>query len=102
MLSQILALNLSHNQLTGHIPVNLSKLKNMESLDLSFNSLTGEVPPELIKLNSLAVLNVSYNNLSGRLPEMKAQFSTFTKESYEGNPFSVVHHWRKIAPLNQR
>ncbi|KAJ0794606.1 putative non-specific serine/threonine protein kinase [Helianthus annuus] len=89
--------------LTGHIPVNLSNLKNMESLDLSFNSLTGEVPPELIKLNSLAVLNVSYNNLSGRLPEMKAQFSTFTKESYEGNPLlSVVHHWRKIAPLNQR
>ncbi|KAD4585383.1 hypothetical protein E3N88_22984 [Mikania micrantha] len=57
-----------------------------ESLDLSFKGLTCNVPSELIKLNSLEVFNVSFNNLSGRLPEIKAQFGTFTKESYEGNP----------------
>ncbi|KAI3802646.1 hypothetical protein L1987_30786 [Smallanthus sonchifolius] len=86
MLTQILALNLSHNRLTGHIPVTISNLKNIESLDLSSNGLTGEVPFELIQLNYLAVFNVSYNNLSGKLPELKSQFATFTKESYEGNP----------------
>ncbi|KAL8252230.1 hypothetical protein R6Q59_035923 [Mikania micrantha] len=86
LLAQIHALNLSHNMLIGPIPVKFSNLANIESLDLSFNSLTGKVPSELIKLNSLAVFNVSFNNLSGRLPERKAQFITFSKESYEGNP----------------
>ncbi|KAJ9561327.1 hypothetical protein OSB04_006487 [Centaurea solstitialis] len=85
LLNQVHALNLSHNQLYGPIPVNFSNLANIESLDLSSNHLSGEVPPELIKLNSLAVFNVSHNNLSGRLPEMRAQFATFSKESYEGN-----------------
>ncbi|XP_022031773.2 receptor-like protein 13 [Helianthus annuus] len=86
LLSKIHVLNLSHNQLTGSIPVNFSNLASIESLDLSFNNLTGEVPSEFTKLNSLAVFNVSFNNLSGRLPEMKGQFGTFGKESYEGNP----------------
>ncbi|KAF5808155.1 putative non-specific serine/threonine protein kinase [Helianthus annuus] len=85
LLTQIRVLNLSHNVLTGPIPVKLSNLTNIESLDLSSNHLTGKVPPELTKLNSLSSFNISFNNLSGKLPEMTAQFSTFTKESYEGN-----------------
>ncbi|KAJ9561329.1 hypothetical protein OSB04_006489 [Centaurea solstitialis] len=87
LLTQIHALNLSHNQLYGPIPVNFSNLANIESLDLSSNHLSGEVPSGLIQLHYLSTFNVSYNNLSGKLPDMmKAQFSTFTKESYEGNP----------------
>ncbi|KAJ9561328.1 hypothetical protein OSB04_006488 [Centaurea solstitialis] len=86
LLNQIHSLNLSHNQLTGTIPKEFSNLENIESLDLSYNGLSGKVPSELIKLNSLAIFNVSYNNLSGRLPDMKPQFSTFTNDSYEGNP----------------
>ncbi|KAD6455187.1 hypothetical protein E3N88_09893 [Mikania micrantha] len=86
MLTHILALNLSHNKLSGPIPVSFSNLSQIESLDLSSNSLSGKVPSELIQLTKLAVFDVSYNNLSGRLPERKAQFGTFVKESYEGNP----------------
>ncbi|KAI7728649.1 hypothetical protein M8C21_007269 [Ambrosia artemisiifolia] len=86
ILTHILNLNLSHNKLTGPIPVSLSNLTEIESLDLSFNGLTGKVPSELIQLKYLAVFNVSYNNLSGKLPEWKAQFATFTEDSYEGNP----------------
>ncbi|XP_024972096.1 receptor-like protein 15 [Cynara cardunculus var. scolymus] len=86
LLTQIHSLNLSHNQLTGTIPMQFSNLENIESLDLSYNGLSGKVPSELSKLHYLAYFNVSYNNLSGRLPDMKAQFSTFTNESYEGNP----------------
>ncbi|KAD6454663.1 hypothetical protein E3N88_09369 [Mikania micrantha] len=86
MLTHILALNLSHNKLSGPIPVSFSNLSQIESLDLSSNSLSGKVPSELIQLTKLEVFDVSYNNLSGRLPERKAQFGTFGKESYEGNP----------------
>ncbi|KAL8239797.1 hypothetical protein R6Q59_016364 [Mikania micrantha] len=86
MLTHILALNLSHNKLSGPIPISFSDLSQIESLDLSSNSLSGKVPSELIQLTKLEVFNVSYNNLSGRLPEQKAQFGTFSKESYEGNP----------------
>ncbi|KAI3684314.1 hypothetical protein L6452_33536 [Arctium lappa] len=86
LLNRIYSLNLSHNQLSGPIPMQFSNLDKIESLDLSSNRLSDEVPLQLIKLTSLAVFNVSYNNLSGRLPEMKAQFGTFTKASYEGNP----------------
>ncbi|KAA8525146.1 hypothetical protein F0562_006990 [Nyssa sinensis] len=85
-LSDIHALNLSHNNLTGTIPVTLSKLKQVESLDLSYNNLNGRIPTQLIELNALAVFSVAHNNLSGALPERKSQFGTFEETSYEGNP----------------
>ncbi|KAM4113360.1 hypothetical protein ACJW30_05G215100 [Castanea mollissima] len=86
-LQGIHALNLSHNQLIGSIPKSFSDLTNVESLDLSHNRLSGEIPPQLIELTFLEVFSVAYNNLSGRTPDMKAQFGTFDASSYDGNPF---------------
>ncbi|KAM3747363.1 hypothetical protein ACB098_05G029300 [Castanea mollissima] len=86
-LSSLHGLNLSHNQLTGPIPKSISNLTQLESLDLSHNNLSGEIPSTLIDMNSLAIFNVSHNNLSGKLPDFKAQFGTFGKSCYEGNPF---------------
>ncbi|KAG7586988.1 Leucine-rich repeat [Arabidopsis thaliana x Arabidopsis arenosa] len=84
-LLQLLSLNLSHNNLSGVIPESFSRLENVESLDLSFNRLQGRIPPQLTDLSSLAVFNVSYNNLSGVIPQGK-QFNTFDTRSYFGNP----------------
>ncbi|KAG6646959.1 hypothetical protein CIPAW_07G045100, partial [Carya illinoinensis] len=86
-LSSIISLNLSHNQLIGSIPETFSSLASIESLDLSHNSLSGEIPSTLVDLNFMEIFNVSYNNLSGKVPDMKYQFGTFDKSSYEGNPF---------------
>ncbi|KAF5464161.1 hypothetical protein F2P56_014257 [Juglans regia] len=86
-ISSLHALNLSYNQLTGTIPESFSKLTPLESLDLSHNSLSGEIPSALIDLTFLEVFNVAHNNLSGKVPDMKAQFGTFEKSSYEGNLF---------------
>ncbi|KAG6729830.1 hypothetical protein I3842_01G050800 [Carya illinoinensis] len=86
-ISSIIALNLSYNQLDGTIPKTFSNLAHLESLDLSHNNLSGEIPSSLINLNFLEVFNVAYNNLSGKVPDMKAQFGTFGKSSYKGNLF---------------
>ncbi|TYG78147.1 hypothetical protein ES288_D02G034700v1 [Gossypium darwinii] len=86
-LSEIHSLNLSHNKLTGVIPSSFAKLHQIESLDLSYNNLSGEIPNQLVELNSLEVFSVAYNNLSGSIPEPKAQFGTFIENSYEGNTF---------------
>ncbi|KAM3686275.1 hypothetical protein ACJW31_11G186100 [Castanea mollissima] len=79
-------MNLSHNNLTGQIPITFSNLKQMESLDLSYNNLNGKIPPQLTELTSLEVFSVAHNNLSGPLPDRKFQFGTFDENSYEGNP----------------
>ncbi|TYH82243.1 hypothetical protein ES332_D02G045900v1 [Gossypium tomentosum] len=86
-LSEIHSLNLPHNKLTGVIPSSFSKLQHIESLDLSYNNLSGEIPNQLVELNSLDVFSVAYNNLSGSIPEPKSQFGSFIENSYEGNPF---------------
>ncbi|TVT99783.1 hypothetical protein EJB05_54824, partial [Eragrostis curvula] len=61
-------LNISHNQLSGKIPEKIGLLRLLESLDLSWNELSGEIPPSLSDITMLSKLNLSYNNLSGRIP----------------------------------
>ncbi|XP_023640243.1 brassinosteroid LRR receptor kinase isoform X1 [Capsella rubella] len=84
-LMKLQVLNLSHNFLSSSIPSSFSKLKDIESLDLSYNMLHGSIPQQLTSLNFLAVLDVSYNNLSGIIPQGR-HFDTFDEKNYLGNP----------------
>ncbi|GLT33099.1 hypothetical protein SLA2020_077130 [Shorea laevis] len=79
-------LNLSMNHFTGKIPGQIGDLKRLETLDLSRNKLSGPIPASMSSLTFLNHLNLSYNNLSGQIPTTN-QFQTFNDPSiYEGNP----------------
>ncbi|XP_039130829.1 receptor-like protein EIX2 [Dioscorea cayenensis subsp. rotundata] len=73
-------LNLSGNHLTGEITDNIGSMNQLEFLDLSRNELLGAIPATLSKLNFLEILNLSYNHLSGEIPT-GGQFNTFVDPS---------------------
>ena len=67
---RVTELDLSHNNLTGHIvPWELGSLINLTALALSHNNLTGPVPWELGHLTNLVYLDINNNKLMGRIPQ---------------------------------
>ncbi|CAI9290222.1 unnamed protein product [Lactuca saligna] len=83
-LHELLALNLSKNALIGEIPQQLGEMKNLLALDLSRNSLSGGIPSSMSQMTSLCYLDVSYNKLSGRIPS-STQLQSFEPSRYDGN-----------------
>ena len=61
-------LNLSSNQLTGEIPLEIGRLDRLTSLYLNDNQLTGFIPFELGNLTNLNSLRLNDNQLSGWFP----------------------------------
>ncbi|XP_003627989.2 receptor-like protein EIX2 [Medicago truncatula] len=84
-LTALKSLNLSQNQLMGTIPKEIGNMKQLESLDLSNNTLSGEIPQTMSAITFLEVLNLSFNNLKGQIP-LGTQLQSFTPLSYMGNP----------------
>jgi len=78
------SLNLSHNKLTGKLPDEIGNMKNLESLDFSVNQFSGEIPEALSKLSFLGFLNLSFNNFTGKIPS-GTQLQGFDAISYIGN-----------------
>ncbi|XP_035832702.1 receptor-like protein 2 [Helianthus annuus] len=66
-MKSIQALYLSNNYFSGTIPSSISNLTNLEELELSHNLLSGEIPTSLTILNFLSSFNVAYNNLQDQL-----------------------------------
>lgn len=90
----IVSLDLSHNNLSGLLPSNISKLHNLAYLYLCDNKLEGTIPDDLpVKLRGF---NVSFNNLSGVIPDNLMQFpeSAF----HPGNTLLIFPH----SPLSPK
>uniref|UniRef100_A0A0D3G0X8 Leucine-rich repeat-containing N-terminal plant-type domain-containing protein n=1 Tax=Oryza barthii TaxID=65489 RepID=A0A0D3G0X8_9ORYZ len=64
--------------------LHLHNMKEIESLDLSHNNLSGPIPWQLTQLSSLGAFSVAYNNLSGCIPNY-GQLASFSMERYVGN-----------------
>jgi Leucine-rich repeat (LRR) protein len=62
-------LSLDRCQLSGQLPIWLSKLKKLEVLYLSSNCITGSIPGWLSTLPRLFHLNLSNNLISGEFPK---------------------------------
>ncbi|KAL6271445.1 hypothetical protein ACE6H2_028356 [Prunus campanulata] len=75
-------LGLSDCQLTGHIPVWMSKLKKLEALDLSTNRLAGLIPGWLGTLPSLFFISLNNNSLSGELPKELFRLQALVSEKH--------------------
>ncbi|GKG14173.1 receptor-like protein 12, partial [Tanacetum coccineum] len=62
----------------------MGHLSQLEALDMSWNKLTGNIPSSFTSLNFLSNLNLSYNQLEGRIPA-GTQLQTFENYSFIGN-----------------
>ncbi|KAK9153991.1 hypothetical protein Sjap_001471 [Stephania japonica] len=62
-------LNLGSNLFTGTIPLNINEtMPNLQDLSLSNNLIEGGIPSSICNLKQLKVVSLSSNNLSGELP----------------------------------
>ncbi|KAK9072552.1 hypothetical protein SSX86_008986 [Deinandra increscens subsp. villosa] len=80
----LIALNLSNNALSGEIPRNIGEMKKILTLDISRNNFSGGIPSSMAQMTSLNYLDVSYNSLSGRIPS-STQLQSFDPSRYNGN-----------------
>ncbi|TKY73348.1 LRR receptor serine/threonine-protein kinase [Spatholobus suberectus] len=67
-MSGLIFLTLTNNQFTGPIPSELGKLTRLVALEVAFNSFSGPIPPSLGNLSSLLWLTLSDNLLTGKIP----------------------------------
>lgn len=80
------ALDLSHNNLTGALQAEVRHLQNLRVLDISNNQLTG-VPAEIGQLKKLEILNLSNNRITG-LPLELGGLSNLKVLNLRGNNYS--------------
>ncbi|KAJ6859732.1 inactive leucine-rich repeat receptor-like protein kinase [Populus alba x Populus x berolinensis] len=67
--TSLTGLDLSHNELQGPIPADISKtIPFITNLDLSFNNFSGEIPINIANSSFLCVLKLDNNKLTGHIP----------------------------------
>jgi Leucine-rich repeat (LRR) protein len=95
-------LNLSRNYLSREIPDKIGAMKSLESLDLSNNVLSGGIPSSLSYLSALSYLDLSNNNLTGPVPSGQQLDTLFAEypSMYSGNSGLCGPTIRKICSAN--
>ncbi|KAL3500492.1 hypothetical protein ACH5RR_039585 [Cinchona calisaya] len=78
-------LDLSHNSLSGSLPLQVGKLKNLNSLDISYNKLHGEIPETLGDCSSLEELYMQGNSFQEAIPTHLASLKGIRHLDLSGN-----------------
>jgi Leucine-rich repeat (LRR) protein len=79
------SLNLSSNQLSGTIPMQLSYLTELQTLNLSSNQISGTIPKELGTLTKLTEFDLGANQLSGSIPADLGGLTNLTELDLSSN-----------------
>ncbi|XP_031118804.1 probable LRR receptor-like serine/threonine-protein kinase At3g47570 [Ipomoea triloba] len=83
----LVALNLSNNMLSGELPSTLGALSGLIDLIISNNFFHGVIPPSLSSLKSLQTLDLSCNNLTGEIPKFLAKLQSLNHLNLSSNDF---------------
>lgn len=79
---------LASNQFSGNIPLEYGNFPQLQTLDLSYNMLSGPIPPTLGNLNSLLWLMLANNKLTGEIPPELGNCSSLLWLNFENNQIS--------------
>eukprot|EP00257_Ricinus_communis_P026777 XP_025014191.1 receptor-like protein EIX2 [Ricinus communis] len=93
------AIDLSHNNLSGEIPVEITNLAGLLSLNLSHNALTGRIPSDIGAMQSSESIDFSRNHLSDEIPKSISRPETLTTQYYLLVPEFIVQYI-SIRPLH--
>ncbi|XP_013623209.1 PREDICTED: receptor-like protein 12 [Brassica oleracea var. oleracea] len=87
-LSHLTTLHLSDNHFSGQILSYVAIFSLLNSLDLSYNQFLGEIPPSIGNLSKLTTLDLSYNQFSGYIPFSIGNLSQLISLGLSQNTFS--------------
>uniref|UniRef100_A0A0E0MPP9 Receptor kinase-like protein Xa21 n=1 Tax=Oryza punctata TaxID=4537 RepID=A0A0E0MPP9_ORYPU len=97
---------MNENRISGAIPAEIGKFRNLDVLVLADNALTGTIPDTIGGLHSMTGLDVSGNNISGEIPQMlvanlsKLAFLDLSENDLQGSIPESFERMRSIAILD--
>ncbi len=103
-LSKLYFLNLSDNHIGDSIPTFIGKLVNLTDLELSRDHFSGAIPASIGNLVKLNILYLEYNKLTGELPAtignlVNLQKLFLYKNQLTGSLPSTIGNLRKLTDL---
>ncbi|NHZ85772.1 MAG: hypothetical protein GWP19_07815 [Planctomycetia bacterium] len=127
--SNVTAIELPRNHLSGQIPDEIGQMTNLKMLDLSDNNIFGELPASLknsVKLKSLALsnnqlsgnainifgtlsnlilLDISYNNFNGNIPKdlsklTRLEVLNLSNNNFQNNIPTEIFRLKNLSELN--
>lgn len=81
-------LDLSFNEFSGELPVQVADMKSLKYLMLAWNNFAGSIPPAYGRLSELQALDLSYNTLSGGIPASVGNLTSLLWLMLAGNQLS--------------